>query len=81
MDPDSLDSQIMAHEGCDEMEDEGANVVHDSDDEDNAEMKGKGYDDEKGKGNAEKGKGNDETYTTPWQSNRSRNAAAHQTAR
>ena len=46
MDPDSLDSQIMAHEGCDEMEDEGekelpdlglgANVVHDSDDEDNA---------------------------------------------
>ena len=29
----------------------------------------------------EKGKGNDETYTTPWQSNRSRNAAAHQTAR
>ena len=91
MDPDSLDSQIMAHEGCDEMEDEGekelpdlglgANVVHDSDDEDNAEMKGKGYDDEKGKDNPEKGKGNDETYTTPWQSNRSRNAAAHQTAR
>ena len=46
MDPASLDSQIMAHEGCDEMEDEGekelpdlglgANVVHDSDDEDNA---------------------------------------------
>ena len=46
MDPNSLDSQIMAHEGCDEMEDEGekelpdlglgANVVHDSDDEDNA---------------------------------------------
>ena len=46
MDPDSLDSQIMAHEGCDENEDEGekelpdlglgANVVHDSDDEDNA---------------------------------------------
>ena len=39
-------------------------------------MKGKGYDDEKGKGNAEKGKGNDETYTTPWESKRSRNAAA-----
>ena len=46
MDPDSLGSEIMAHEGCDEMEDEGekelpdlglgANVVHDSDDEDNA---------------------------------------------
>ena len=36
MDPDSLGCQIMAHEGCDEMEDEGANVVHDSDDEDNA---------------------------------------------
>ena len=46
MDPDSLDSQIVAHEGCDEMENEGekelpdlglgANVVHDSDDEDNA---------------------------------------------
>ena len=46
MDPDSLDSQIMAHDGCDEKEDEGekelpdlglgANVVHDSDDEDNA---------------------------------------------
>ena len=46
MDPDSLGSQIMAHEGCDEMEDEGekelpdlglgANVVHDSDDEYNA---------------------------------------------
>ena len=46
MDPASLDSQIMTHEGCDEMEDEGekelpdlglgANVVHDSDDEDNA---------------------------------------------
>ena len=46
MDPDSLDSQIMAHEGCDENEDEGekelpdlglgANLVHDSDDEDNA---------------------------------------------
>ena len=39
-------------------------------------MKGKGYDDEKGKDNPEKGKGNDETYTTPWQSKRSRNAAA-----
>ena len=46
MDPDSLDSQIMAHDGCDEKEDEGekeppdlgigAVVVHDSDDEDNA---------------------------------------------
>ena len=34
-------------------------------------MKGKGYDDEKGKDNPEKGKGNDETYTTPWQSKRS----------
>ena len=46
MDPDCLDSQIMAHDGCDEKEDEGekeppdlgigAVVVPDSDDEDNA---------------------------------------------
>ena len=34
--PDSLDSQIMAHDGCDEKEDDGWLVVHDSDDEDNA---------------------------------------------
>ena len=46
MDSNSPDSQIMAHDGCDEKEDEGekeppdlgigAVVVHDSDDEDNA---------------------------------------------
>ena len=46
MDPEFLDTQIMAHDGCDEKEDEGekelpdlgigAVVVHDSDDEDNA---------------------------------------------
>ena len=65
--------------GGDQMKGKGDDYEKGKGDDDG---KGTGYDDEmKGKGNAEKSKGNDETYTTPWQSNRSRNAAAHQTAR